>query len=123
MWDLFISHASEDKESVVRSLAEALEQHGLAIWFDEQTLRLGDSLRQKIDEGLANCRFGVVVISHAFLSKEWPQRELDALLSREDSGAKRVLPVWHGITVEDLRAKSPILSSRLAISTSRALMP
>ena len=70
MWDLFISHASEDKATVARPLAEAFAQSGLSVWFDEQTLRLGDSLRRKIDEGLSSCRFGVVIISHAFLSKE-----------------------------------------------------
>lgn len=91
MWDLFISHASEDKDSVARPLYEMILKQGYSVWFDEATLRLGDSLRQKIDEGLSECRFGVVIISNSFLSKAWPQRELDALVSREDGGEKVIL--------------------------------
>lgn len=57
--DVFISHASEDKDEFVRPLANALIQQGLNVWFDEMTLRIGDSLRQKIDKGLANSRVGL----------------------------------------------------------------
>ena len=53
-WDLFISHTSEEKESVARPLAEELRKRGLSVWYDEFTLYLGDSLRKKIDEGLAH---------------------------------------------------------------------
>lgn len=117
MWDLFISHASEDKESVARPLYEQLVESGYSVWFDEATLKLGDSLRQKIDEGLSQCKFGVVIISQAFLQKEWPQRELDALVSREYGGYKVILPVWHKITREELTARSPLLSGKLAVSS------
>jgi hypothetical protein len=67
--DVFISHASEDKDDFVRSLANSLISHGLNVWYDEMTLRIGDSLRQKIDKGLANSRVGLVVLSPAFISK------------------------------------------------------
>ncbi|HJW86911.1 MAG TPA: toll/interleukin-1 receptor domain-containing protein [Candidatus Brocadiaceae bacterium] len=117
MWDVFISHASEDKEAV-RPLVDALIQAGLSVWFDEQTLKLGDVLRRKIDEGLANCTFGVVILSEAFLNKEWPQRELDGLFSREDEGRKIILPVWHKVSFEKIRSKSPTLASKLGISTA-----
>jgi hypothetical protein len=50
-WEVFISHASEDKDAVVRPFAEALEARGLKVWYDEFTLRVGDSLRQSIDRG------------------------------------------------------------------------
>jgi hypothetical protein len=49
---LFISHASEDKEDFVRPLAETLQQLGVKVWYDEFTLKVGDSLRRKIDSGL-----------------------------------------------------------------------
>jgi TIR domain len=52
MWDIFICHASEDKEAIARPLANALKQAGLDVWYDEFTLTLGDSLRRKIDYGL-----------------------------------------------------------------------
>lgn len=62
-YDVFISHASEDKPSIVRSLADALVAEGLTVWYDEFELRIGDSLRRKIDLGLAKSRVGLVVLS------------------------------------------------------------
>lgn len=63
-FDVFISHAAEDKDAVVRPLALSLQQRGLSVWYDEFELRVGDSLRRKIDSGIARSRFGIVVSSH-----------------------------------------------------------
>ncbi len=120
-WDLFISHASEDKADVARPLASLLQQHGLNVWLDEHELILGDSLRRKIDDGLAQSSWGVVILSPTFLEKEWPQAELDALLSKELNGQRVILPVWHEISATELSRKSPILASRLAVDTSKGL--
>src|SRR5712664_1189200 len=120
-WDVFISHASEDKGDFVRPLAEALQATGLQPWYDETALTVGDSLRRKIDEGLANSRYGIVVLSHFFFAKNWPQRELDGLMSREVAGAKVILPVWHNITFEEVRGYSPMLSERVAAKSSEGL--
>ena len=120
-WDAFISHATEDKESFVRPLAEALRARGKKIWFDEFTLTVGDSLRREIDRGLAKSRFGVVVISEDFLAKEWPQMELDGLVSREVAGTKVILPVWHNISASELMSHSPMLAGRLAAKSSSGL--
>ena len=119
-WDVFISHASEDKD-FVRPLAEALHQSGLLVWYDELTLTVGDSLRMKIDEGLANSRFGIVVVSKPFFAKNWPQRELDGLMSKEIAGTKVILPVWHNISTEEVRNYSPMLSGLLAAKTDEGL--
>jgi serine/threonine protein kinase len=72
-WDVFISHASEDNETVARPLAAHLREAGLRVWLDEHELLLGDSLRREIDRGLAQSRWGVVILSRHFLDKEWPQ--------------------------------------------------
>lgn len=56
-FDVFISHASEDKATVVRPLAEALTDLDVDVWYDEFELRIGDSLRRKIDHGIARSRF------------------------------------------------------------------
>jgi TIR domain len=120
-WDVFISHASEDKDDFVRRLAHGLEEKGLKVWFDEFTLTVGDSLRRSIDDGLSRSRFGIVVISPAFLRKDWPQRELDGLVAREIRGVKVILPVWHNITADLVRKYSPTLADRLAVSSNRDL--
>jgi formylglycine-generating enzyme required for sulfatase activity/ferredoxin len=113
-WDVFLSHASEDKP-FARQLVEALENWGVRVWFDEHILQPGDSLRRKIDAGLANSSYGIVVISETFLSKEWPQRELDGLFAREVGNAKVLIPIWHEISASKLRKVSPSLADRMSI--------
>lgn len=117
-YDIFISHASEDKEYVARPLAIKLSELGLKIWLDEFELTLGDSLRRKIDHGLAESRFGVVILSNSFFSKEWPQKELDALIAREDGDQKVILPIWHNLSKKEVNKYSPLLADKLAASTA-----
>jgi hypothetical protein len=71
-WDVFISHASEDKKTVAEPLADELRTRSLRVWLDKTELRIGDSLRRKIDYGLAHSTFGVVVLSKSFFAKGWP---------------------------------------------------
>lgn len=118
-YDAFISHASEDKEVLVRSLAEALQARGILIWYDEFELRVGDSLRRSIDKGLAKSRFGIVVLSSAFFAKNWTQYELDGLVAKEMIGGKVILPIWHKISKDEVMSYSPSLADKLALSTSQ----
>jgi hypothetical protein len=112
--DVFISHASEDK-AYVEPLVTALEDAGISVWYDRLVLQWGDDLRQAIDNGLVNCRYGIVILSKAFLGKKkWTEHELNGLFAREQAGKKLVLPIWHGITRDDLLAYSPALADRLA---------
>jgi hypothetical protein len=117
-YDVFISHASEDKEDFVRPFANCLKESGLNVWYDEFELQIGDSLRRAIDNGLKNSRYGIVVLSEAFFSKEWPQRELDGLFAREVNGEKVILPIWHKISKNEVLKYSPIIADMLAINTS-----
>lgn len=120
-FDVFISHASEDKDVFVRPLASELTRLGLRVWYDEATLTLGDSLRQKIDEGLSSSTYGVVILSPAFFAKNWPKAELDALFAREMAGQKVILPIWHRLTKEEILQYSPLLAAKLATSTDRGV--
>ncbi|MCH5374206.1 MAG: toll/interleukin-1 receptor domain-containing protein [Planctomycetes bacterium] len=117
-WDAFISHASEDKAEVALPLAAALTRAGLRVWLDKQQLEIGDSLRQKIDAGLAQSRFGVVVLSEQFFQKRWTQKELDGLVAKEDLGVKVLLPVWHRIDQRRVAEFSPTLAGVLAARTA-----
>ena len=117
-FDVFISHASEDKEEVVRPLAIALREAGLEVWYDEFELRIGDSLRRKIDKGLASSRFGVVVLSQAFFGRGWPEYELDGLVTRAVSGDQILLPIWHNVSKREVMSYSASLADKLARSTS-----
>lgn len=117
-YDVFISHASEDKDSIVRPLANALVSEGLEVWYDEFSLRIGDSLRQKIDKGLAMSRVGLVVLSPAFIGKGWTNYELDGIVTRTVSGEQILLPIWHEITKQQVINYSPSLADKVARSTA-----
>jgi hypothetical protein len=113
-WDVFISHASEDKP-YVQPLALAIREAGISVWYDNIVLNWGDDLRPMIDNGLTNCRFGIVILSKAFLAKKkWTEHELNGLFAREQAGRNLVLPIWHGISRDDLLAYSPGLADRIA---------
>lgn len=117
-YNVFISHASEEKDEVVRPLAQALKSEGLSVWFDEFELKIGDSLRRKIDKGLANSKFGIVVLSKEFIRKGWTNYELDGIITKSVSGEQIVLPIWHNITKKEVIDFSPSLADKLARNTS-----
>jgi hypothetical protein len=118
-WDVFISHASEDKQDVVEPMARALQRRGLKVWYDRWVLKIGDSLRHHIDDGLASSRYGIVILSATFLRKKpWTERELDGLVQKEVNGKKVILPVWHGVTREDIAKYSLPLADKVAGNTS-----
>ncbi|MER3423706.1 MAG: hypothetical protein C4293_11210, partial [Nitrospiraceae bacterium] len=122
LYDVFICHASEDKEIFVRPLAEALQCENIEVWYDQFSLRLGDSIRRSIDKGLQQSRFGLVILSQAFFEKQWPQYELDGLAEREMIGKDKViLPIWHGVNHKDVLRYSPALAGRKAVSSEEGI--
>ena len=119
-WDVFISHASEDKDAFVKPLAQLLNNLEVRVWYDEFTLKLGDSLSRSIDEGLANSKYGVVVISKAFVKKRWPEYELRGLITMAMAGKrKRIIPIWHNISRKEVMSFSPPLADILAADTTQ----
>jgi hypothetical protein len=118
-YDAFISHASEDKDSFVKPLAILLRDLGVNVWYDEFSLRLGDSLSRSIDNGLCGSKFGIVVISKSFISKGWPDYELKGLIAKEIGKPKIILPIWHGVTRDEVLDFSPSLADKFAVDTSK----
>lgn len=118
-WDVFISHASEDKESIVEPIVEALSALGAKVWYDEFTVGIGDSLTRSIDKGLAQSSFGLVILSPSFFSKNWPQYELRGLTAMEVDEEQVILPIWHGVTRADVLRHSPPLADKLALRTDQ----
>ena len=117
-YDVFISHASEDKDDFVRPLAEKLTEAGFSAWYDESQLKIGDKLRRSIDRGLANSRFGIVVFSPDFFQKNWTQYELDGLVQKEMTGKKAILPLWHKVSKDEVMKYSPSLADTVALNTA-----
>lgn len=118
-YDVFISHASEDKESFVRELADTLiKEYNIKVWYDEFSIKWGDSLRKSIDKGLKLSKFGIVIISKSFIKKGWTNYELDGLFQKEMTYGKTILPIWHDITKDEVQDFSPSLAGRKALNTS-----
>jgi len=117
-YDFFISHATEDKESFVTPLAELLVKNGCTVWFDIFQLKIGDSLRKKIDEGLKSSKYGIVILSRDFFRKNWTDYELNGLVAREMNGVKVILPIWHNVTRDEVLSFSPSLADKVALNSA-----
>ena len=118
-WDVFISHATEDKDAVARPLRDALAKLGVTVWLDEPQMRIGHSLRRKIEEGIRSSRFGIVILSDSFFRKGWTNHELDGLVTRTVAGEQSLLPIWHHLTAAEVMAHSPSLADKVAMNTSQ----
>ncbi|MEA4898513.1 MAG: TIR domain-containing protein [Christensenellaceae bacterium] len=118
-FDVFVSHATEDKESFVDEFVRILrDEHHLKVWYDNDVIKWGDSIRAKINEGLRNSKFGVVVLSPDFIRKYWTQYELAGLFQREADGGKVILPIWHHLSVQEVKAFDYALADRSALNTA-----
>ncbi len=118
-YDVFISHANDNKAEFVSSLTEALGKLGVTIWYDANTLEWGDNWKLQITNGLKKCRFGIVVISPEFLGREWTEKELNELLQRQnESGEKVILPLLYKMTIGDLRKSYPQVADFQAVVVS-----
>lgn len=120
-YDVFISHASENKETVARPLADILRRRGLSVWIDLSELRLGDSLRAHLDDAISKSRYGVVIISTEYIRKAWTSNELAAFFSLENKNRKVILPVRHEISHAEVSLFSPMLADRLSVSTEEGI--
>lgn len=117
-YDVFISHASEDKTPFVEELVKALQDKDVKVWYDSLNIAWGDSLRKQIDDGLKKSRFGIVVLSENYIKKGWTQYELDGLFDIEMAKGKTILPIWHNITKQQVMDFSPTLAGRKALTSA-----
>ena len=119
-YDVFVSHAYEDKESFVDEFVEALRNKGFKVWYDTDKLKWGDSMREKIDRGLAKSRYGVVILSPNYIAehKYWTKAELNGLFQVETVNGKTILPIWHNLTKKQVVEYSPIIADRKAMTTA-----
>lgn len=117
-YDVFISHSSADKDDFVRPLATELQKLGIKVWYDEFELKMGDSLRRSIDQGLINSRYGIVVLSSSFFKRDWTNYELDGFVNKEMNGMKVILPIWHKVSKDEVQKFSLSLADKVALNSS-----
>lgn len=119
-YDVFISHASEDKQSFVEPLTKALKDAGIRTWYDADQIGWGESIRQSIDRGMINSRFCIVVLSTDFFKKYWAGTyELNAIFQRAALERNSlILPIWHNITIEEISQHNLTLPDIKALNSS-----
>lgn len=117
--DVFVCHASEDKEKIVKPIVEGFSKAGITCWYDNAEIRWGDSITAKVNEGLRISQYVMVILSPAFIEKKWPQREFNAALNIESSeGEVKVLPLLVGTAKEksDILKMYPLLNDKRYLS-------
>jgi TIR domain len=119
-YDVFLSYAGEDRP-IAAELADALRGSGFNVWYDKFQLGIGDRLLERINDGLNNSRYGLLLISPAFLSKPWPKFEADALVRDWIGGQKVLLPIWHEVDEEMVREHQPGLAGVVALNTEEGI--
>ncbi|MFC0188197.1 TIR domain-containing protein [Fictibacillus aquaticus] len=119
-YDVFISHSTNDKESIVSELSNLLESKGYTVFEDVKVFKIGDSISRKINDGIIHSKFGVVVLSPSFIKSAWATYEFTGFLMREMSENKKViLPIWHDITKEEVSQFNPTLLDKFSLSTDK----
>lgn len=113
-FDVFISHASEDKEEFVEPISKILVEHNISIFYDKESIDWGDSIPTKIDKGILHSKICLLIISPNFIRKKWTQREKDAFMMLDD---KKILPIWHKVSKDEVQKFSPTIAALKALNT------
>lgn len=119
-YDVFISHAYEDKNAFTNELAYALKEKGLKVWYSGSDLKIGDSITTSVNNALKGAKYAIVVISPIYLEKQWAMNELNALFNQQ-ADRSRILPILHNISAEQIKLKLPVIADRYAIPSEKGL--
>lgn len=113
MYDVFLCHASEDKEAIVKPLYSELRELGLNVFLDSEEIGWGDSLVDIINKALHKSKYVIAVMTENSVEKKWPQKEINAVLSNEiKNGKNKLLPLIHG-DAEEILGENFLLSEKL----------
>jgi len=93
-------------------LADLLNEKGANVWIDGDRIKIGDSIRNLLENGLNNSKYGIVMLSKKYLEKYWTNQELNSLYELEESGKKRILPLLIDLSHEEIKEKSIFLANR-----------
>lgn len=101
MHDAFIIYSRPDREAVAR-LVNQLKKHRLRVWFDVEQLEPGDSIVSKIEAGLENSRWLVIIISRNGKGSNWWRAEYSAAIHRQiRRNEQQIIPVLLDEVEED----------------------
>lgn len=119
MHDVFISYAHENQK-IAMEMEDKLSKSGLDVWIDELKLTIGDRISEEIGKAIEESKYGVIILSKHYLINQWPREELKLLFNLQIStGQKIILPIWHGISNEEIKESFPFLIDIKALSTEK----
>jgi hypothetical protein len=118
----FLSHDSRDKDDVARPLAIELGRLLCPVWFDEYSLKVGDSLSESIDRGIREAAKCILILSPSFLANPgWSKAEFKAIINRHIAEGDVILPIWHNVTRDDVYGYSSFLVDIVASNTRKGV--
>lgn len=120
-YDLFISHASEDKDALARPLTKKLLKLGYHVFLDELAIKLGDSITESINKGLSKSEYCILIVSPTFLEKNWTKAELNSITNMYIGSNKKILPIWHNVTYDEIKRTTPLLIDLRAADSSKGI--
>ena len=116
VFDLFVSYSHHNKIELAIPIVNELLKKGVKVWFDKFEIRTGDSITDKINEGLRDARYGLILISPYYIKSNWARQELNAFFKKQITlQQKFILPIWYEISIADMFNYFPLLSDYRAI--------
>ncbi|WP_245006708.1 TIR domain-containing anti-phage reverse transcriptase [Erwinia persicina] len=113
-FDVFICHASEDKEDIATPVYDELTKINISAFIDHVEIKWGDSLIEKINSALVKSKYVIAILSASSVNKEWPQKELRAVLASEISdGDVKLLTLVKKDDEEIVKTALPLLRDKL----------
>lgn len=115
-FDVFLSHAFEDK-NFTDPLAKSLIEAGVSVWYSGFELKVGDSIMDSVNEGIRNSNYGIAVLSPSYFFKKWTRAEINSIFAMETEEGKKVLPILHKVSINDVAQNFSIMADRFALSS------
>lgn len=110
-YDVFISHAGEDKLTIAVPLYEELKNRGISAFIDLEELPVGEHAPSNMIKAIETALSGVFILSPEFAAKKWPMEELYRFLRRQEESQEQgdiplnLLPVFYRLPLSACKAQ------------------
>jgi|GEM_PF-3125149 len=122
-YDVFISHAVEDRKRYADPLVEELRRHGIRVWYSRDELELGGSLSELVERGMRRSRAALILASKDYFGRHWTGYERQTLFAMLRKRPDAFFIVRCGMTHEELVQHWPEVSDICTIAYTDDLAP
>lgn len=113
----FLSYASEETE-LASKLVQGFSSKGIKIWYAPIELKVGDKVLDSIERGMKESEYAILLISNNYLNKGWTKYEMDVLIRENIEKDRKILPIWHEVTKEQVEEKISGLAGIFALNSA-----